>query len=101
MNLVKIQFKNGLIKEYKTPFNSPAYDNLETLNSALFRKYTHLDTRVSDCNDLEKFYTGLNKEKTVRYLGAKILEFYKIDGRTRFAKKLKYYTHKFLFENYN
>ena len=101
MNYLKIKFKNGTIKAYKTPFNNPSDDKLETLNSSLFREYAHLSTRVSDCNDLEKFYTGLNKDKTVRYLGAKVLEFRKIDGRTRFAKNLKYYTHRFLFENYN
>ena len=101
MNLVKIQFRNGDIKDYKTPFNNPTDDILANLAHCLLQEYKHLDSKILDCSDLQKFYTGLNKEKTVPYLGAKVLDFRKIDGRTRFAKNLKYYSHRFLFENYN
>ena len=34
-------------------------------------------------------------------VGAKVLDFRKIDGRTQLAKSIRYYSHRFLFENYN
>ena len=100
MNYLKIKFNNGVIREYKTSFCNPDEDTLKSLNSGLFREYKHLNKKISDCNNLELFYLGLNNEKTVKYLGANVLVFEKVDGRKREFKKLPYYSHRSLFENY-
>ena len=100
MNYLKIQFNNGNIKEYKTPFSNPGTDILCDLNSALFVDYKHLGKKFLECSNLEKFYTEYNKKNTLVFLGAKIIEFKKKDGRKKEIKALKYYSHRFLFENY-
>jgi len=100
MNYLKIQFKNGTTKEYKTSFSNPNNDTLKELNNGLFIDYSNLDKKIKDCTNLELFYTKLNNEKTFIFLGAKVLDFRKIDGRIKQAKALKYYSHRFLFENY-
>ena len=100
MNYLKIQFNNGNIHVYKTCYDNPDKDTLKSLNSGLFREYKHLNKKISDCNNLELFYGGLNNEKTVNFLGAKVLVFERVDGRKKEIRKLNYYSHRFLFENY-
>ena len=100
MNYLKIQFRNGLIYEYKTPFNNPNLDILADLRSSLFVDFKHLDEKIAKGANLDVFYNEYNKLNTLKFMCAKVLEFKKIDGRTKQAKTLKYYTHRFLFENY-
>ena len=100
MNYLKIQFKNGVICEYKTPFCNPNLNTLGELNSALFVDYKHLGGNVEKASNYEAYLKEYYNLNTLEFLGAKVLEFKKIDGRTKQAKILKYYTHRFLFENY-
>ena len=100
MNYLKIQFRNGLICEYKTPFNNPNLDNLKNLNSYLFTEFKDKSEHIKRYSDVCLFYNESEKINTLSFMGAKVLEFKKIDGRTKQAKILKYYTHRFLFENY-
>ena len=100
MNYLKIQFNNGLIQDFKTPFNNPNLDNLNQLNSYLFTEYKDKSEHIKRYSNVDLFYKESEKINTISFMGANVLSFYKIDGRTKFAKNLKYYSHRFLFTNY-
>lgn len=100
MNYLKIKFNNGLIQEFKTSFNNPNLDNLNHLNSYLFTEFKDKSEHIKRYSNVCLFYNESEKINTLSFMNANVLYFKRIDGRTKFAKKLKYYSHRFLFVNY-
>lgn len=100
MNYLKIKFNNGSIQEFKTPFNNPNLDNLNQLNSYLFTEFKDKSEHIKRYSNVCLFYKESEKINTLSFMNANILCFKRIDGRTKFAKNLKNYSHRFLFINY-
>ena len=97
----KIKFHNGTVKEYKS--FSPIEDSpLYALNFSVLQRHIDKGPIVQGILDDSRYFLhpDIRKKLIIEYFKATILEAKFLDGRTKVAKKLPYFTFEDVLANY-
>ena len=93
MYKLTIKFNNGTEATYKTPFTRDKIEGTVISNCpyTLFFRYSKSIPKAKELlKNLE--YLNCCKDSVIKYFGATITSFEKIDGRSVESKTLKYFT---------
>ena len=97
----KIKFHNGVVKEYKSI--SPIEDSpLFALNFSVLQRHIDKGPIVQGILQDSRYFChpDISNKLIVEYFKANILEARFLDGRTKVAKKLPYFTFEDVIANY-
>lgn len=97
----KIKFHNGAIKEYKS-IKSIEDSPLFTLNFYVLQRHIDKGPIVQGILEDSRYFLhpDIRKKLIIEYFKASILEAKFLDGRTKVAKKLPYFTFEDVIANY-
>ena len=93
MYKITIKFNNGTEATYKTSFSR---NNIEgtALSDCPYTLFFRYSKSIPQAKELLKYltYFNISKDSVIKYFGATITSFEKIDGRTVESKALNYFT---------
>ena len=93
MYKLTIKFNNGTETTYKTPVTRDKIERIMISNCS-FNLFLRHSSKIKKAKQLliNNKYLDLNKDSVLIYLGATIISFEKIDGRSAEYKALNYFT---------
>lgn len=100
MNKVVLQFRNGRIAEYKT--NGDIYGlKVKGLGNVMLKRYAHIEAiKCLLKNNAYFSNTKYANAMAVRYFDTLVLYNYRIDGRSKEARALPYFSIEECLKNY-
>ena len=100
MYKLTIKFRNGIEGTYKTPFNRKNIEDTKVSDCsyAMYLRYAKSIQRAAMLFDSDSYLR--HEESVITYFDAAITSFEKIDGRTKEAQSLEYFTVEEVLRNF-